>query len=437
MSAYFDKDLLEIQVKEEIFFLARSDYQYIAPDYVLKAKPIPPLLPMDNLKREPVNIGKTMWDAIPAAAGLLALVLFGRIWTLYLMMQLVSNFDNFGRAIIPAEAKILLDQIEKISHLKITSVRFLQNWMKNAGLDNYVIFSKNEEFLLALQVFPVLTLILYLSQKACRKNRQFFKPIKQTLFWSYILRVFIMTFFAMALSVFRYINQIDSESIQNLVGSRSRRRLAEIEERYPAQELHYDWNMISNSVKAISLLGFSVLSSIFLARNFEILGQAKIHTKYSTLYHNFQPSKKALVTLGCFFCLRRLALACTTVFLNNHIIPSLALCSYSSIAIIGIGLSEKPLNGKWWNILENLNEAFIIITGYFMLLFSEWVPDVFVRHQYGEVYVELLHGIIAVNCVVGLYDMGKRARKYYLRRMRDIKMANEIRYKKTQIDIFL
>ena len=68
---------------------------------------------------------------------------------------------------------------------------------------------------------------------------------------------------------------------------------------------------------------------------------------------------------------------------------------------------------------------------------SEWVPDVFVRHQYGEVYVELLHGIIAVNCVVGLYDMGKRARKYYLRRMRDIKMANEIRYKKTQIDIFL
>lgn len=123
--------------------------------------------------------------------------------------------------------------------------------------------------------------------------------------------------------------------------------------------------------------------------------------------------------------------------MNDHIIISLPIYFYGSIFVLGIGLSQKPLDGRWWNILENLNEAFILITGYFMLFFSEWVPDVFVRQEYGDVYVELLYGIIAVNVVVGLRDIAKALRQQYLRRMRDIKAANELRYKKTQIDIFL
>lgn len=130
---------------------------------MLKAKPIPPLLPMDELKREPINSGKSHWaQAVPATAGLLALIALGRLWTLYLMMQIVSNVDNFGRAIIPAEAKMLLDQIEKISNLKITGVRPFQSWMQSTGLNQYVMFNKNEELLLALQIFPVLTLTLYI-----------------------------------------------------------------------------------------------------------------------------------------------------------------------------------------------------------------------------------------------------------------------------------
>ena len=123
--------------------------------------------------------------------------------------------------------------------------------------------------------------------------------------------------------------------------------------------------------------------------------------------------------------------------MNDHIIISLPIYFYGSIFVLGIGLSQKPLDGRWWNMLENLNEAFILITGYFMLFFSEWVPDVFVRQEYGDVYVELLYGIIAVNVVVGLRDIAKALRQQYLRRMRDIKAANELRYKKTQIDIFL
>ena len=184
--------------------------------------------------------------------------------------------------------------------------------------------------------------------------------------------------------------------------------------RYPLYELKYDWNMVFVGFKVVAVLGFSALSAVFLARNFDILGERKIHTKYSTLYHNFQPRKKVLVALGCFFCLRRLALALSTTFINDHILPSLAIYFYGSIFVVSIGLSQKPLDGRWFNILENLNETFIIITGYFMLFFSEWVSDVFVRQEYGDIYVELLYGIIAVNVVVGLHDIAKVLRKKYL-----------------------
>lgn len=151
VSAYFDKDKLQIQIQEEVFFLATSDYQYIAPNYILTAKYIPPLLPMDDLKRLPINVSRSYWtEFLPLVFSFLALICLGRIWTIYLMMQIVSNIDNYSRVIIPAEAQQLLDQLEKISNLKLTSIKALQNWFKTSGLNKFIMFNKNEELWLAL-----------------------------------------------------------------------------------------------------------------------------------------------------------------------------------------------------------------------------------------------------------------------------------------------
>ena len=88
VSAYFEMDLLQIEVREEIFFIANSDLQFIAPNYVLKAKPIPPLLPTDNLVRGRINelgYDRTQ-DVLIVLFIFLALLCFGRFWTLLLML---------------------------------------------------------------------------------------------------------------------------------------------------------------------------------------------------------------------------------------------------------------------------------------------------------------------------------------------------------------
>lgn len=57
--------------------------------------------------------------------------------------------------------------------------------------------------------------------------------MKKTLYWSYVIRAFIMTFFAMALGIFCYIQGIDKKSISNMTVSSGRRLLADIQQRYP------------------------------------------------------------------------------------------------------------------------------------------------------------------------------------------------------------
>ena len=66
------------------------------------------------------------------------------------MMQIVSNIDNYSRVVIPAEAQQLLDHLEKISNLKLTSIKALQSWLKTSGLGHLIMFRKNEELWLAL-----------------------------------------------------------------------------------------------------------------------------------------------------------------------------------------------------------------------------------------------------------------------------------------------
>lgn len=72
-----------------------------------------------------------------------------------------------------------------------------------------------------------------------------------------------------------------------------------------------------------------------------------------------------------------------------------------------------------------------------MLIFSEWVSDVYARNEYGNVYVDLLYSIIVFNFVIVAVDIYKVVRLYYLKRIYEIKCANQIRYKKMKIDELL
>lgn len=299
-------------------------------------------------------------------------------------------------------------------------------------------------------MFPLVMLVVHgllgLLKREKRKHQEaigVLKSVKALLQWSYVFRAFIMTFFATALSTFSYFIAINEEVVTSgenaeVIGTgNARRLLSGLNDRYPSMEVTEGWQHVSTFLKICALSAFTVLSSLFLVWNFQILGSAQIHSKYSTLYHNFRPHKRVLIVLGLFFCLRRMLLALFTVAVNEHILPSLLIYFYGSIFVVSLGFTHKPLEGSWHNWLENINELFIMITGYFMFFFSEWIGDVQVRYEYGAVYVELLHAVIIVNMLAVFGDLLKMIRRSYRKRIYEIKCANALRYKEEQIDILL
>ena len=212
VSAYFDMDMLQIEVREEIFFMANSDLQFISPNYILKAKPIPPLLPNDGLVRGKINeiAGNGSQDGLIVLFIFLALFCFGRFWTLLLMLQIVSNIDNYSMLKIPAEPRMLLNLLEKIANVRVTSITGMQDWIGDSWLSSILIFDEGEELLFSLEIFPFLVFIIWILQKLHDKtNAKYGQKVltftKNSLYWSYVIRSFLMTFFATSMCIFNYV----------------------------------------------------------------------------------------------------------------------------------------------------------------------------------------------------------------------------------------
>ena len=89
VSAYFEKDLLNVQILKDGFFYSALDYTYIEENYTMTAKVIPPLLDNDDYSN---------WSSLLVTGMLLISVLLpmllmccmnvgmGRVWSLFLML---------------------------------------------------------------------------------------------------------------------------------------------------------------------------------------------------------------------------------------------------------------------------------------------------------------------------------------------------------------
>lgn len=53
-----------------------------------------------------------------------------RVWSLYLMLQVMSNINNFERMMIPASAQYVVFIFQKISNFKIMQEKVVQIWMR-------------------------------------------------------------------------------------------------------------------------------------------------------------------------------------------------------------------------------------------------------------------------------------------------------------------
>ena len=81
---------------------------------------------------------------------------------------------------------------------------------------------------------------------------------------------------------------------------------------------------------------------------------------------------------------------------------------------IGYSLTVKPMNSRFLYWIENINEVFLLISAYFIIVFSFWlyIPEEdhfdsktredypMLRYRLGFVYLAFLLAVLAFNLII-------------------------------------
>ena len=149
--------------------------------------------------------------------------------------------------------------------------------------------------------------------------------------------------------------------------------------------------------KLTVLLILPFLSYFILKRNRDKISTEEFDLKFGTLYLNMNTSKPAVLTFTSFFCLKRLFISLGTVFLNESVILNLYINIFVTLWFIKYLIDNQPMNFKYLNQLEIINEVIMLFFTYFIFLFTDFVNDIKVRYKLGFWFIYMVGFIFLVN----------------------------------------
>ena len=120
-------------------------------------------------------------------------------------------------------------------------------------------------------------------------------------------------------------------------------------------------------------LSLPIFAFVYLKKHFEKLEEAVFEQKFGTLYSNHNTRRTTIIVSMPIFCLKRLLVAFGTVFVIQPLAFNIMVYIYISIFSLGFNLTVRPLNTRALNLIDNINESFILISSYFMMAFSAWI----------------------------------------------------------------
>ena len=66
----------------------------------------------------------------------------------------------------------------------------------------------------------------------------------------------------------------------------------------------------------------------------------------------------------------------------------------------------KPMDSKAMNMMEFINDLFVLITAYWFFLFTELIPDVEDRYELGNMYKFVLFTIVSIDGLIVFIMIG-------------------------------
>ena len=136
-------------------------------------------------------------------------------------------------------------------------------------------------------------------------------------------------------------------------------------------------------------------------------------------------------------CSRRLVLVLTTVFLNRFYIGNIIVYIYGSIYLLGYYTNRKPFDKRWAYWLELFNETFIIISAYFIFIFTNWISYIQTRYQLGLFFVDITTWVIIINQLGIIYETSYGIRMWSIKRKYYISWKKHFEYKSYLVQVIV
>ena len=129
----------------------------------------------------------------------------------------------------------------------------------------------------------------------------------------------------------------------------------------------------SQVLSSFSIISLPIFSLIQLYLNKNKLEDPDFKKKFQTLYLNLNPWKHSAYLSTMMFTVRRIVLGISTILYTQHLIIILVFYIYTSIIQLCFYLHYMPLDTFVRNLLEIINEMFILFSAYYIIMFSSYV----------------------------------------------------------------
>ena len=99
--------------------------------------------------------------------------------------------------------------------------------------------------------------------------------------------------------------------------------------------------------------------------------------------------------------------------MNSNVVMNIILYISLQLCTISMYILYKPMLTKLMNYIEIINEILIIISIYFMMIFTNWIDDIELRYSLGFSLIHVILFVVCCNMVVIVYYLKKDIYKKY------------------------
>ena len=95
--------------------------------------------------------------------------------------------------------------------------------------------------------------------------------------------------------------------------------------------------------------------------------------------------------------------------IDFQVVLQLAQTSMSGLALLTYIIMWQPMESRLFNNLAVFNELMLLLFGYKMYLFTDFIPVPETRYFFGKILLYLLYFNVAVNLVALAFEISSRA----------------------------